>query len=52
MLYGDLNGKEIKKEKKKRGDTYKYIADSLCCRIETNTTLKRNYTPVNDNLQI
>ena len=29
----DLNGKEIQK----RGDAC--IADSLCCRVETNTTL-------------
>ena len=33
MLYGDLNGKEIQK----RGDIC--IVDSLCCTIETNTTL-------------
>ena len=35
MLCGDLNGKEIQK----RGDICIRIADSLCCTVETNTTL-------------
>ena len=35
MLSGDLNGKEIQK----RGDICIRIADSLCCTVETNTTL-------------
>ena len=37
----DLNGKEIQK----RGDICIYIADSLCCTAESNTTLWGNYTP-------
>ena len=32
VLCGDQNEKEIQK----RGDTYKYIADSLCCTAGTN----------------
>ena len=35
VLCGDLNGKEIQK----RGDICICIADSLCCTVETNTTL-------------
>ena len=35
MLCGDLNGKEIQKG----GDKCKCIADSLCCKAETYTTL-------------
>ena len=35
MLYGDLNGKEIPK----RGDICTCIVESLCCTVETNTTL-------------
>ena len=42
VLCGDLNGKEIQK----RGDICRYIADSLCCTIETSTTLQSNYTPI------
>ena len=47
MLCGDLNGKEIQK----RGDMYTRIADSLCCTVETNTTLQSNYTPIKTNLK-
>ena len=36
-LYGNLNGKEI--QKKTRGAKCVCIADSSCCRFETNTTL-------------
>jgi len=32
VLCGDQNEKEIQK----RGDTYKYVADSLCCTAGTN----------------
>ena len=35
VLCGDLNGKEIQK----RGDICIHKADSLCCIVETNTTL-------------
>ena len=42
MLCGDLNGKEIQK----RGDIGICIADSLCCTVETNRTLKSNYIPI------
>ena len=35
MLYGDVNGKEIQK----RGDMCIWVADSLCCTMETNTAL-------------
>ena len=42
MLCGDLNRKEIQN----RGDIYTHTADSLCDRVETNTTLYSNYTPV------
>ena len=38
FLYGNLNGKGIQK-----GGIW--MADSLCCAEETNTTLKSNYTP-------
>ena len=33
-------------ESRKGGDIYIRIADSRHCTVETNTTLKRNYTPV------
>ena len=36
VLCGELNGKEIEK----RGDICIYIADSLCCTVETNTNCK------------
>ena len=42
MLCGDLNGKEIQN----RGDICVCIAESLCCTVETNTTLQSNYTPI------
>ena len=42
---GDLNGKEIQK----RVDICIYITDSLCCTVETNTTLSINYTPIKIN---
>ena len=42
MLCGNLNGKEVQK----RGDICICIADSLCCTVETNTTLQSNYTPI------
>ena len=42
MLCGDVNGKEIKK----RGDICVCIADSLCCTVETNTTMQSNYPPI------
>ena len=32
---GDLNANEIQK----RGEICMHMADSLCCRVETNTTL-------------
>ena len=35
MLCGDLNGKEIQGG----GDICICVADSLCCTVETNTTL-------------
>ena len=38
MLCGDLYRKEIQN----RGDIYTHIADSLCCTVETNTTLYSN----------
>ena len=40
VLCGDLSGKEIWK----RGDLCIHIADSLCCTVETNTTLLSTYT--------
>ena len=42
MLCGDLNGKEIPE----RGNICIPIADSLCCTVETNTTLYSNYNPI------
>ena len=27
------------------------VADSFCCTVETNTTLKRNYSPIKINLK-
>ena len=51
VLCGDLNGKEIQK----RGDIYIYvciwIADSICCRVETSKTLQSNYTPIKINFK-
>ena len=41
VLCGDVTGKQIQK----RGDICLRIADSLCCTVETNTTLLSNYTP-------
>ena len=35
VLCGDLNGEEIQK----KGDMGIHIADSLCCTVETSTTL-------------
>ena len=43
MLYGALNGKEIKKW----GDICIHRANSISCTVETNTTLAGNYTPIN-----
>ena len=43
MLFGDLDGKEIQK---KREYMYTY-SDSLCCTVETSTTLESNYTSLN-----
>jgi len=37
VFCGDLNGKEIKKKKKKPG----YISDLLCCIVETNNIVKK-----------
>ena len=41
---GDLNGKEIQK----RRDLYTCTGkvDSLCCTVETGTTLQSNYIPI------
>ena len=39
MPCSDLNGKEILKS----GDTCICVADSLCCTLETNITLKQLY---------
>ena len=36
------NGKESEKGKK----IYIYIAESLCCTLESNTTLQINYVPI------
>ena len=41
------NGREIQK----RGDTCICIAESLCCRVETNTTMYSNYTPIKINFK-
>ena len=38
-------------EIQKQEGIYMYIADSLCCIIETHTTLKSNYTPIKINLK-
>ena len=35
----------------KRGDTCVHIANSLCCTVETSTTLQSNYTPIKINLR-
>ena len=43
MLFGDLDGKEIQK---KREYMYTY-SDSLCCTVETSTTLESKYTSLN-----
>ena len=42
MLCGDLNGKEFQK----RGDMCTCTADSLCCTVESSTTLQSNYSEV------
>ena len=44
---GDPNRKEIHK----RGKVYIQITDSLCCTVETNTTLQSNYIPIKINLK-
>ena len=56
-LCGDLNGKEIQKNKKKRGDIYihthiytfiyTHITDSFCSTAETNNILKQLYSDKN-----
>ena len=35
----------------KRGSIWVQRADSLCCTVESNTTLKSNYIPIKINLQ-
>ena len=47
MLCGDLNRKGIPK----RGDVCICIADSLCSRVETNTTFESNYTQIQNYLK-
>ena len=42
MLCGDLSWKEFQKG----GDMYIHIADSLCCTVQTNTTVENNYIPI------
>ena len=44
---GDLYGKEIQKG----GDICASLAASLCCRVETNTTLGSNSAPIKINKQ-
>ena len=39
MLCNDINGKEIRRKKKKRGNICIRIADSLCHTAENKTTL-------------
>ena len=47
MTYrGGMGRVEGEWESQKGGDIYIHIADSLHGTVETNTTLKRNYTPV------
>ena len=36
----------MERKSKKRGHIRIHIADSLCCTIETNTTLWNNFTPI------
>ena len=45
---GDLNRKKVQKG----GDICICMADSLCYTIETNTTLKSNYTSIKSVLKI
>lgn len=45
MHGSDLNRKEVQKG----GDVGLRVADSLCCEVETNTTLSSNCTPVKIN---
>ena len=47
-MTGDLNEKEVQKG----GDMCICMADSFCCRVETNTTLSSNYTPIKMYLKI
>ena len=42
---GSLNGREVQKG----GDICMCMADSLCCAVEANTTLKSNQTPIKIN---
>jgi len=35
-----------RKSKREKGYMYIYIADSFCCTVESNTTLKSNDTPI------
>ena len=42
LLCGDLSWKEFQKG----GDMYIHIADSLCCTVQTNTTVENNYIPI------
>ena len=46
-LCGDLYGEEIQK----RGDTCVCTADPPCSMVETDTTLKSNYTPIKINFK-
>ena len=45
MLCGDLNSKEIQKG----GDRCKCMVDSFCCRVEMDTKLQSNCTPIKIN---
>ena len=49
VLYDDLQEWDERwggREVQEGGDICIHIADSLCCTVETNTTLYCNYTPI------
>jgi hypothetical protein len=51
VLCEDLDGVGGRREAQERGNIYIFMADSCCCRTETNTTPQSNYSPMKSRLR-
>ena len=51
MLCEDLDGVGGRRKAQERGDIWVFMADSCCCRTETNTTQQSNYPPMKSRLR-